>query len=76
MAIDARRGIALDPERNAGRKKVPTVVSADWASTRVLVVPTNEELAIARQAVETIEAAGLEGTSDESDPAPAVAGHA
>ncbi|MGY4643351.1 acetate/propionate family kinase [Cellulomonas sp. URHB0016] len=69
-------GIALDPQRNTGRKKVPTVVSADWASTRVLVVPTNEELAIARQAVETIEAAGLEGTSDESDPAPAVARHA
>jgi len=69
-------GIAVDPERNAGRKKEPTIISPDWTSTLVMVVPTNEELAIARQAVATIEAAGLEGTSDESDPAPAVAGHA
>jgi acetate kinase len=69
-------GIAVDRERNAGRKKEPTIISPDWASTLVMVVPTNEELAIAREAVATIEAAGLEGTSDESDPAPAVAGHA
>ncbi len=69
-------GIAVDPVRNAGRKKEPTIISPDWTSTLVMVVPTNEELAIARQAVATIEAAGFEGTSDESDPAPAAAGHA
>ena len=69
-------GIAVDPERNAGRKKEPTTISPDWTSIRVMVVPTNEELAIARQAVATIEAAGYEGTSDESDPAPAATGHA
>ena len=69
-------GIAVDPERNAGRKKEPTIISPDWTSTLVMVVPTNEELAIARQAIATIEAAGYEGTSDESDPAPAATGHA
>jgi len=69
-------GIAVDPARNAGRKKEATVISPDWTSTVVLVVPTNEELAIARQAVEVAESAGLPGTSDESDPAPATTGHA
>jgi acetate kinase len=51
-------------------------ISPDWTSTRVMVVPTNEELAIARQAIATIERAGLEGTSDETDPSPASTGHA
>jgi acetate kinase len=69
-------GIVVDRDRNAGRKKEPTVISPDWAPVKVLVVPTNEELAIARQAVEVAESAGLEGVSDESDPAPASAGHA
>ena len=32
-------GIAVDPERNAGRKKEPTIISPDWASTLVMVVP-------------------------------------
>lgn len=44
-------GIAVDPERNAGRKSQPTIISPDWTRTLVMVVPTNEELAIARQAV-------------------------
>jgi acetate kinase len=46
-----RLGIAVDPERNAVRPKVPTVISPDGAEVSVLVVPTNEELEIARQAV-------------------------
>ena len=41
-------GIRLDRERNATRGT--TVVSADGSSVAVLVVPTNEELEIARQA--------------------------
>ncbi|WP_199425293.1 acetate/propionate family kinase [Actinotalea solisilvae] len=44
-------GIAVDPERNAGRKSQPTIISPDWTRTLVMVVPTNEELAIARQAL-------------------------
>ncbi len=49
-----RLGIQVDPERNAGRKKQPTVISPDGAEVTVLVIPTNEELEIARQAVATI----------------------
>ncbi|WP_448630186.1 acetate/propionate family kinase [Cellulomonas soli] len=47
-------GIVVDPERNAGRKKQITVISPDDAPVTVLVVPTNEELEIARQAVELV----------------------
>lgn len=45
-------GIVVDPERNAGRIAVPTRISPDdpAATVAVLVVPTNEELAIAREA--------------------------
>jgi acetate kinase len=44
-------GIEIDPERNAGRKKKPTVISREGSKVTVLVIPTNEELEIARQAV-------------------------
>jgi acetate kinase len=44
-------GIEIDPERNEGRKKKPTVISRDGSPVTVLVIPTNEELEIARQAV-------------------------
>ncbi len=43
-------GIVVDPERNAGRVTGPTRISPDDAAVAVLVVPTNEELAIAREA--------------------------
>jgi len=49
-----RLGIQVDPERNAGRKKQPTVISPDGAEVTVLVIPTNEELEIARQSVAAI----------------------
>lgn len=49
-------GIVLDPERNAGRGGA-RVISADDSAVTVLVVPTNEELAIARQALEVVDAA-------------------
>ncbi|RRQ29464.1 acetate kinase [Rhodococcus sp. Eu-32] len=41
-------GIEIDPERNAQRGKVARVISTDGSAVTVLVVPTNEELAIAR----------------------------
>ena len=44
-------GIAIDPERNDERSPDPRIISPDWTSTLVMVVPTNEELAIARQCV-------------------------
>lgn len=45
-----RFGIVVDPARNAGRITEPTRISPDEAPVAVLVVPTNEELAIAREA--------------------------
>ncbi|BDH59300.1 acetate kinase [Tsukamurella sp. PLM1] len=43
-------GIVVDPERNAVRSGEPRRISPDDAPVAVLVVPTNEELAIARDA--------------------------
>ena len=41
-------GISIDMERNAGRKKAATAVHADGSKVAILVIPTNEELAIAK----------------------------
>lgn len=49
-------GIVVDPERNMVRSKEPRRISTDDSAITVLVVPTNEELAIARQAAELIAA--------------------
>jgi acetate kinase len=43
-------GIAVDPDRNRSSGRGVRVVSTDDSQTKVLVVPTNEELAIARAA--------------------------
>ncbi|MBP3088440.1 acetate kinase [Corynebacterium sp. sy017] len=43
-------GIQLDPERNAAKAKGPREISTDKSQIKVFVVPTNEELAIARYA--------------------------
>ncbi len=50
-------GISVDPERNALRGSRARVISPPDAPVTVLVVPTNEELAIARAAA-TLVAAG------------------
>ncbi|MCR2783959.1 MULTISPECIES: acetate kinase [unclassified Microbacterium] len=50
-------GVKLDPERNEARGRGIRVISADDSAVTVLVVPTNEELEIARQALEVV--AGL-----------------
>jgi acetate kinase len=46
-----RLGIAVDPERNAVRSPEPRVISPEGSEVTVLVVPTNEELEIAREAI-------------------------
>lgn len=51
-----RLGIAVDPARNAGRVKTETVVSPEGSEVAVLVIPTNEELEIARQALTLVTA--------------------
>lgn len=47
-------GVVLDLERNAGKKKAPTLISADESAVEVWVMPTNEEREIALQAVAAV----------------------
>jgi acetate kinase len=42
-------GILVDEERNDLKSKRPRVISPDGAPVTVMVIPTNEELEIARQ---------------------------
>lgn len=47
-------GVKLDAEKNAVRSKEQRVISTPDSTVQVLVVPTNEELAIARQSMSVI----------------------
>ena len=49
-----RLGIRVDADRNARRVSSPVVVSPDDSDVAVLVVPTNEEWEIARQAMDVV----------------------
>jgi acetate kinase len=48
-------GIAVDAARNTERSRVARTISAEGSRVAVLVIPTNEELEIARQALELVE---------------------
>lgn len=48
-------GIELDETRNAERSKVARVISSDNSRVTVLVVPTNEELLIARDTYQIVQ---------------------
>jgi acetate kinase len=50
-------GIAVDPERNEAGSGDARIISPDGAQVTVLVVPTNEELAIARATADVVRAA-------------------
>ncbi|MHA7987376.1 acetate/propionate family kinase [Rathayibacter sp. CAU 1779] len=49
-----RLGIELDPDRNAAPNNGPRMISTDASPVTVLVVPTNEELEIARQTLQAV----------------------
>mgnify|MGYP000857683577 CR=1 FL=1 len=51
-----RLGISVDAARNDGRKKAETLISPDGAEVAVWVIPTNEELEIATEAVQLVSA--------------------
>jgi acetate kinase len=55
-----RLGIVLDATRNSQSVRGPTVVSADGSAVAVLVVPTNEEWEIARQALAVVRGSPAE----------------
>ena len=48
-------GIVLDSERNFSSSEDSRVISTDGSRVKVLVVPTDEELAIARQVADVLE---------------------
>ena len=50
-------GITVDEERNAVVSKQPRIISVEGSPVTVLVVPTNEELEIARQTRDAVSAA-------------------
>lgn len=47
-------GVRLDEERNAARSREARTISADGSAVAALVVPTNEELEIAEQALAVV----------------------
>lgn len=47
-------GVRIDAARNSSDSRAARLISADESSIPVLVVPTNEELEIARQALEVV----------------------
>ncbi|MBN9606200.1 MAG: acetate kinase [Actinomycetales bacterium] len=50
----AALGLELDPGRNRGPERGPRDLSAEGARARTLVIPTDEELEIARQTLEVV----------------------
>jgi acetate kinase len=60
-----RLGVLVDPERNAVRSREPRVISPVGAPVTVMVVPTNEELAIARATVAAVAASGQPAAGDD-----------
>jgi acetate kinase len=48
-------GIRLDQEANEGRMNKPTLISHRESRTQVWVIPTNEELAIARETITVLQ---------------------
>lgn len=53
-----RLGLAVDPERNEAASREARVISPDSSPVTVMVVPTNEELEIARQTAALLAQAG------------------
>lgn len=51
-------GLDLDAERNFGSDNVDRIISKDDSRVTVLVVPTREELSIARQVAELVQTGG------------------
>jgi len=49
-------GIAIDEERNTARSSAARSISPEGSAVAVLVIPTNEELVIARETVEVVNA--------------------
>ena len=49
-------GIVLDAEKNAATRATEAVISAPESRVKVMVIPTNEELVVARETKRLLEA--------------------
>ncbi len=58
-------GIELDEKINSRCSGVADVISSPRSSAKVLVIPTNEELMIARNVVETIDSKTIDRSQDD-----------
>jgi acetate kinase len=59
-------GIVLDPDKNNGVKAQEAVISANNSRVKVLVIPTNEELVVAREVKRLLEKSKSARLSPES----------
>src|SRR5262249_44690200 len=48
-------GITLDPDKNASTKATEALISAPGSRVKVMVIPTNEELVVAREVKRFLE---------------------
>jgi acetate kinase len=48
-------GLQLDPELNNAPSKAARLISSESSPIKIAVIPTNEELAIARETAELLE---------------------
>lgn len=55
-------GIVLDPELNANTRAQEAVISAPPSSVKILVIPTNEELVVAREVKRLLDQATVAST--------------
>ena len=53
-------GIRLDEERNQRAKGTEAIISEDNSSVKIVVVPTNEELMVARETAKLVKGLGKE----------------
>jgi acetate kinase len=58
-------GVVLDPEKNRAAKAVETVISAHDSAVKVMVIPTNEELVVAREVRRFLENNNIQAGSTE-----------
>lgn len=54
-------GVRMNEDKNKGLRGVETDLSADGSTAKILLIPTNEELAIARSTEQIVSSAGGEG---------------
>jgi acetate kinase len=52
-------GLALDPEKNCAAKATEGIISAPGSGVKVMVIPTNEELVVAREVKRFLEKPAL-----------------